>query len=62
MKRSDWLLVFQAAGVTAQLINGQVGVLTHNAAVALIIGAVLGGFQYAVQHLGNQTPVEPPKQ
>ena len=61
MTRSDWLLILQGAGQAAQLINAQIAVLTHNAALALLIGAVLAGFSYVVQHLGNQTVPDPPK-
>lgn len=59
MDRSTKLLILQGAGITLHIINAQIGVLTHSAAIALIVGAVVGGFQFVVQNLGNKTPVEP---
>jgi hypothetical protein len=56
MDRTTWLLILQGLGVTLQLINAQIAVLTHSATVALIVSAVLAGYQFVLQHLGNQTP------
>ena len=58
MSRTTWLLILQGIGVTAQLINAQIAVVTHSATIALTVSAILAGYQYVLQHLGNQTPVE----
>ena len=58
MSRTDWLLILQGAGITVQMLNAGLSALTHNAALALILGAIFGGFQFVVQRLGNNSVPE----
>lgn len=58
---TNTLLMLQSILVTGQIINGGIAAITHNAMVVLIGGAVIGGLQFYVQHVGNQTkPQEKP--
>lgn len=59
MDRATLLTLLQGLGITLQMVNAQLAVLTHNTSEALLIGAVIGGYQYVIQHLGNATPVPP---
>ena len=54
------ILFLQSMLISAQVLNAGIATITHNAAAALIAGAVVGGFQYFVQHVGNQTVPAPP--
>jgi hypothetical protein len=54
------ILFLQSILISGQVINASIGTVTHNATAVLIVGAVLGGFQFFMQHIGNQT-VPPPK-
>jgi hypothetical protein len=49
------LLAIQSALITLQIVNAGIATVTHNALIALIIGAVVGGIQNYVQHAGNQS-------
>jgi hypothetical protein len=55
---TDRLLLLQAIFVTLQIINaGLAGILPHSpvgAFVQLVVAAVVGGFQFYLQNLGNQ--------
>jgi hypothetical protein len=57
MDRKTVLLIMQGAGITGQLINAQAAVITGSARMALLMSAVLAGYQFVIQHLGNMTPV-----
>lgn len=59
MDRATLLTLLQGLGITLQMVNAQIAVLTHSTVEALLIGAVIGGYQYVIQHLGNATPVAP---
>lgn len=50
------LLAFQAFAQFLQIVNAQIGVITHSASLAVIIGAAVASFSFYVQHVGNQTP------
>jgi hypothetical protein len=50
------LLVMQGIGLSLQMINAGLSGIVHSPAASLIISAVIGGYQYIIQHLGNQTP------
>lgn len=56
MSKSTWLLVAQGLGITLQMVNLGIGTVTHDAGVALITGAFVSGYQFVIQHIGNQTP------
>jgi hypothetical protein len=55
---TDRLLLLQAIFVTLQIVNaGLAGILPHSpvgAFVQLVVAAVVGGFQFYLQNLGNQ--------
>jgi len=53
------ILALQSIGVTLQMINAGLSGIVHSPAASLTISAVVGGYQYFIQHLGNQT--EPDK-
>jgi len=55
MNRANWLTVLQGVGITAQLINAQIAVITQSSKIALVVSAFLAGYQFTIQHLGNQT-------
>lgn len=55
IEKGTFLIVLQGLAIALQMLNAQMGILTDNKAVALVISAVIGGFQYVIQHLGNQT-------
>lgn len=59
MDRATLLTLLQGLGITLQMVNAQLAVLTHSTSEALLIGALIGGYQYVIQHLGNTTPVPP---
>jgi len=62
--KPNTILALQSAGVTAQILNGQIAIIAHhNAIAALVIGAIIGGFQFYVQGLGNKLDpnVKPPE-
>lgn len=58
-RRKGWepsesaIYLMQSVGITLQMVNAGLGTVTHNAAAALIIGAVIGGYQFYVQRVGN---------
>jgi hypothetical protein len=52
---TNTILLLQSLLIFLQVINGAIATITHNAAVALIVGAFFGAFQFYVQHIGNQT-------
>lgn len=54
MSRSNWLIVLQGLGITGQVVNAGIGAATHNELVVLVVGAVVAGYQFTIQHLGNQ--------
>ena len=54
MSKAMWLVVLQGIGITLQTVNAGIATVTHNAVVALIVCAVVGGYQFTIQHLGNQ--------
>ena len=49
------ILLLQSIGITLQMVNGGLGVAIHNPVLSLVLGAVIGGFQFYVQHVGNQS-------
>ena len=49
------LLVMQGIGLSLQMINAGLSGIVHSPAASLVISATIGGYQYIVQHLGNQT-------
>lgn len=55
---TDRLLLLQAIFVTLQIVNaGLAGILPHSpvgAFIQLVVAAVVGGFQFYLQNLGNQ--------
>ncbi len=57
--KTTTILIMQGIAVTLQIINAGIGsVLPHTptaAFVILCVAAVVGGFQFIVQHIGNQT-------
>jgi hypothetical protein len=53
------MLVLQSIGVTLQMVNAGLSGVVHNPAASLVISATIGGYQYLIQHLGNQ--VDPTK-
>ncbi len=61
MSRTDWLLVLQGVGITVQMLNASLASLTHNASLALILGALFGGFQFVVQRIGNNSVPDQPR-
>lgn len=58
MNRSTWLLIFQGLGVSLQMINASLTVIFKDEALAIVVAAVIGGFQFVIQHLGNGTVPE----
>lgn len=56
MSRANILSALQGLGITLNLINIGLAVVTKDAVVVLIFGAIVGGYQYFIQHLGNTTP------
>lgn len=54
IEKTTLLIILQGMAIVLQMINSQMAVLTDDKATALVISAVIGGFQYIVQHLGNQ--------
>jgi hypothetical protein len=59
MKRSDILIVLQGVGIAAQIINAGIGTVTHEPGVVLMVGGIVAGYQFIIQHLGNQTDPDP---
>ena len=53
------LLLLQSMLVTLQVINAGLATIVQDQAITLVVGAVVGGLQYFVQHVGNQS-VPPP--
>jgi len=53
------LLFLQSMLVTIQVLNAGMAAVFHNEAATLVVGAVAGGLQFFLQHVGNQT--EPTK-
>ena len=53
------LLLLQSLLITLQTVNAALGTVVKDPAISLLIGAVIGGFQYFVQNVGNKT-VPPP--
>lgn len=62
MNRASTLIVLQGIGITAQVINAGIGTVTHQPETVLIVGAVVAGYQFIIQHLGNQTDPNPKPQ
>ena len=54
------LLALQSVGITVHILNAGLATVTHNALIALLIGAFAGGFQYFLQNAGNQSTPPPP--
>jgi len=52
---ANTLLALQSLGIVLQMLNGGIASVTHNGTVALFLGAAVGGFQYFLQHVGNQS-------
>jgi hypothetical protein len=50
----NMMLVLQSVGVTLQMINAGLSGIVHSPAASLVISATIGGYQYLIQHLGNQ--------
>jgi hypothetical protein len=48
------ILLLQAIGVTVQILNAGIAAEIHNGVVTLCIAAIAGGYQFFVQHIGNQ--------
>jgi hypothetical protein len=61
MSRTDLLIVLQGVGIAAQVINAGVGTVTHDPGAVLVVGAVVAGYQFVIQHLGNQTDPNRPQ-
>lgn len=55
------ILLLQSILTTGQILNAGIATITHNAVITLCVGAVVGGLQFYVQHLGNQTIPNPPQ-
>lgn len=53
--KPNTILLLQSLLITAQTINAGLAAVTHNAVLALVVCAAVGGFQFFVQHIGNQT-------
>ena len=49
------ILALQSLLITMQIVNAGIASVTHNLLVALVLGAIVGGLQNFVQHIGNQT-------
>jgi len=49
------ILLLQSIGITLQMVNGGLGSTIKDPVVSLVIAAVIGGFQFYVQHVGNQS-------
>jgi uncharacterized membrane-anchored protein len=59
--KANTVLLYQAALIALQIINAGINIdptIHVPPLVALIVAAVVGGFQFYVNHLGNQK-VEP---
>ena len=54
------LLFLQSLLITLQMVNAGLGTTVHNPTVSVLIGAVVGGFTFYVQQLGNQSVPPPP--
>jgi hypothetical protein len=52
------ILILQSVGIFLQMVNAQIGVITHNASIAALAGAAIGAYQFYIQHLGNQSPAQ----
>jgi len=48
------LLLLQSIGVTLQVVNAGLGTTVHNPAMSVMVGAIVAGYQFFIQHLGNQ--------
>lgn len=55
MSRTDKLAILQGIGVTLQMINTGLVTVVKDPFVSLIVSAVIGGYQYVIQHIGNIT-------
>lgn len=53
MQKTTFLIVLQGILIVVQMVNAQIGVISHDATVTLVVGAIAAGFQFVVQHLGN---------
>jgi hypothetical protein len=53
------ILLLQSLLIFLQVVNGAIGTLTHNATIAVLVGAFVGSLQYYVQHIGNAS-IPPP--
>jgi hypothetical protein len=61
MQKTTALILLQGLCVTLQLVNTNIASITHDASIALIFSAVLAGFQFTLQHLGNMACPPPDK-
>lgn len=55
MTRANKLVIAQGVGITLQIINAQIATVIHNATIALIVGAIVAGYQFIIQKMGNET-------
>lgn len=60
--KASTLSALQAILGSLQVVNAGIASISHNPAVALILGAVVMGFSIYVQKMGNETTpsVDPP--
>lgn len=49
------LLILQSIGIALQALNAGLSAVVHDPAVSLIVSAIIGGYQFFCQHIGNQT-------
>jgi hypothetical protein len=53
--KQNTVWVLQSIGIGLSVVNAGVATVTHNALIALLVGAVAAGFSAYAQHLGNQS-------
>jgi hypothetical protein len=56
----NFLLFLQSMLISLQIVNAGLASVTHNAALTLAVGALVGGMQFFIQNVGNKT-VPPPE-
>lgn len=49
------ILLLQSLLITLQMLNAGLSGVVHNPVVSLMLGAIVGGFQFFVQNVGNKT-------
>lgn len=62
LNKPENLLLLQSVGIMLQMVNAQLATVVKSPVVTLLFGSVVAGFQFYVQHAGNNLPTATPAQ